>query len=147
MPRRWMLRNDVAPKMNAELLGVVLNCFKSQVQFPPGTNVEQWPDDDRAILARTQLTLVSAGLKIVGIPVREITYITKAVHEASHGEPAALPREPAQMEDLQASLQIKHLYQPLHDSTSSRELFRLPSQSGGCEVRLAVRLGLRYNRR
>ena len=52
-----------------EPLGIHLNCNKSQVLFPPGNCIHQWPADDRAVLERTQLTVASSGVKIVGVPV------------------------------------------------------------------------------
>lgn len=86
--------------------GGVLNRSKSQVLFPPGTNMKQWPDEDRATLARTQLTVESAGLKNIGILQDDASYIKTRIHDTAHGEPVALLCELPHMEDLQASLQI-----------------------------------------
>ena len=92
-----------------EPLGVTLNPQKSSVLFPPDTDVGKWSEEDRAILARTQLTVAPAGVRVVGVPVGDPDYVWRTVCEIARGEPAALLRELTTLEDAQASFQILRL--------------------------------------
>ncbi|CAN0375941.1 unnamed protein product, partial [Laminaria digitata] len=89
-----------------QTLGVELNAKKSTILFPSGTDVTGWPEIDRKTLERTQLRIAEAGMRIVGVPVGGPDYIRQAAHDIACGEPAALLKELACLEDAQASLQI-----------------------------------------
>ena len=82
-----------------EPLGIMLNLKKSKALFSAGTCVDQWQEDEKEILARTQLTVASQGLKIVGIPVGAETYITEDFRATTMEEPASLLRELTQLDD------------------------------------------------
>ena len=92
-----------------EPLGVELNRSKSHVLLPQGTSVATWSEEDQTVLSRTQLTVASEGVKVVGVPVGHPEYVKAQVGRVVHGEPAELCYHLAQMEDAQASFQILRL--------------------------------------
>lgn len=84
-------------------------------------DAESWPEANKEIPDRAQLTVAPAGECIVGVPVGDPECIRRNVRAISLGKPASLLRDLTTLWDAQASLQVPRF----SSTTIPHSLFRV----------------------